>query len=231
MPRQPRLGLAPIPQHVVRRGNDRQPCFFADVDRVRYLQDLREISLRETCHMHAYALMTHHVNLLMTPAASRQIARVMQSLGRRYVRYINGRYRRSYTLWESCYKLSLVARETYLLQCYCYIELNPVRARMVADPIEYGWSSRARNAFNRHDPLIHPHPAYLALGRTDEERCSAYRTLAMENQSQDELDAIRAHLQSQHALSSDRFRTTIEAQLSRRPGPAKIGRPRETPPA
>jgi putative transposase len=231
MPRQPRLDLANIPQHVVQRGNDRQPCFFTDVDRVRYLQELREIALREGCQVHAYVLMTNHVHLLMTPVAHGQVARVMQSLGRRYVRYINDRYRRTGTLWEGRYKSSLVDRETYLLHCYRYIELNPVRACMVADPIDYTWSSHACNAFNRHDPLIHFHPAYAALGATDEERCVAYRSLAMENLSQDDLDAIRARFQSQHALGSDRFRTAIEAQLSRRAGPAKIGRPRKTPPA
>ena len=70
MPRQPRLVLATIPQHVVQRGNARQPCFFTDVDRMRYRQDLREIALREGCNVHAYIFMTHHVHLLMTPAAS-----------------------------------------------------------------------------------------------------------------------------------------------------------------
>ena len=228
MPRQPRLDLANIPQYVVQRGNDRQPCFFSDVDRVRYLQDLREVAVREGCSVHANVLMTNHVHLLMTPAASGQIARVMQSLGRRYVRYINDRYRRTGTLWEGRYKSSLVDRETYLLHCYRYIELNPVRARMTADPFDYAWSSYAHNAFGHADPLIHPHSAYLALGSTDAERNSAYRALAMENLSQDHLDAIRVHLQRQHALGSDRFRTAIEAQLTRRARPAKIGRPRKT---
>ena len=227
MPRQPRLDLANIPQHIVQRGNDRQPCFFTDVDRMRYLQDLREIALREGCNVHAYVLMTNHVHLLMTPAASGQVSRVMQSLGRRYVRYINDRYRRTGTLWEGRYKSSLVDRETWLLHCYRYIELNPVRARMTADPSDYAWSSHAHNAFGRDDPLIHPHPAYLSLGSTDDERNSAYRALTMENVSQDHLDAIRVHLQRQHALGSDRFRSAIEAQLSRRAGPAKIGRPRK----
>jgi len=230
MPRQPRLDLARIPQHVVQRGNDRQPCFFTDIDRVRYLQDLREIAMREGCNVHAYVLMTNHVHLLMTPTASGQVARVMQSLGRRYVRYINDRYRRTGTLWEGRYKSSLVDRETYLLHCYRYIELNPVRARMTADPLDYAWSSHAHNAFGRDDPLIHPHPTYLALGRTDQERHRAYRALAVENLPQDHLDAIRIHLQRQHALGSERFRTAIEAQLSRRAGPAKIGRPRKKSP-
>ena len=119
-------------------------------------------------------------------------------------------------------------RKTYLLHCYRYIELNPVRARMTADPLDYPWSSHAHNAFGYDDPLIHPHADYLALGITDDERHRTYRALAMENLSQDHLDAIRLHLQRQHALGSDRFRIAIEAQLSRRTGPAKIGRPRKT---
>lgn len=94
MPRRPRLDLANIPQHIVQRGNDRQPCFFSESDYQRYLTELREITLKEECAVHAYVLMTNHVHLLMTPIAPGQIARVMQSLGRRYVRYINDGYKR-----------------------------------------------------------------------------------------------------------------------------------------
>ncbi|WP_345782844.1 transposase [Dyella acidisoli] len=104
MPRQPRLDLPYIPQHIVQRGNDRQPCFFTDIDRIRHLDELREITLHEHCVVHAYVLMTNHVHLLMTPTDSGQIARVMQALGRRYVRYVNDRYRRTGTLWEGRYK-------------------------------------------------------------------------------------------------------------------------------
>ncbi|MEO5829123.1 MAG: transposase, partial [Rhodanobacter sp.] len=77
MPRQPRLDLACVPQHVVQRGNDRQPCFFQDIDRVRYLDELREICLREGCDVHAYVLMTNLVHLLMTAPACGQMARIM----------------------------------------------------------------------------------------------------------------------------------------------------------
>lgn len=86
MPRPLRLDLPGIPQHVIQRGNDRQPCFFSDVDHQRYRDDLRELAQREGCAVHAYVLMTNHVHLLMTPATSGSIARLMQSLGRRYVR-------------------------------------------------------------------------------------------------------------------------------------------------
>lgn len=85
---------------------------FTDADRHGYLQNLREIALREHCRVHAYVLMTNHVHLLMTPDASGQVARLMQALGRRYVRYVNDRYRRTGTLWEGRYKSSLVDRDT-----------------------------------------------------------------------------------------------------------------------
>ena len=69
MPRRPRIDLPAIPQHIVQRGNDRQPCFFQDTDRTRTLQDLREVAPAEQCGIHAYVLMTNHVHLLVTPTA------------------------------------------------------------------------------------------------------------------------------------------------------------------
>ncbi|MFK2905251.1 transposase [Dyella ginsengisoli] len=163
----------------------------------------------------------------MTPEASGQLARVMQALGRRHVRYVNDRYRRTGTLWEGRYKSSLVDRDTYLLRCCRYIELNPVRAMMCADPAEYLWSSHAANALGHHDALMHPHPTYLRLGESPEERCAAYRVIARETLSDEDIAAIRQHLQRLHALGSDRFRATIEAQLARPASPLKIGRPRK----
>ena len=227
MPRLQRLDLAGVPQHIVQRGNDRQPCFFQDIDHLRYLDELREICLRESCAVHAYVLMTNHVHLLVTPSARGQVGRVMQSLGRRYVRYVNDRYRRTGTLWEGRYKACLVDSETYLLRCYRYIELNPLRARMVSDPADYRWSSFACNALAVADPLVRPHSSYVSLGTNLAERCAAYRTLVEQAITPDELNSIRLHLQRQHAYGTERFREAIEAQLSRRAGPAKIGRPRK----
>ncbi|KAB8193914.1 transposase [Lysobacter maris] len=227
MPRRPRIDLPGIAQHVVQRGNDRQPCFFDGIDYVRYLQDLREIVRREQCAVHAYVLMTNHVHLLMTPSASGQIGRVMQALGRRYVRYINEHYRRTGTLWEGRYKSCPVADDRYLLQCQRYIELNPLRARMVADPADYRWSSHRHNAIGEPDPLIHPHPAWRALGSDLDSRRQAWRALVMETIAPAETEAIRLHLQRQHLYAPDRFRRAIEAQLGRATGPAKLGRPRK----
>lgn len=182
---------------------------------------------REGCRVHAYVLMTNHVHLLKKPSAQGQVSRVMQSLGRRYVRYINDRYRRTGTLWEGRYKSCLVDSESYLLRCYRYIELNPVRARMTIDPGDYPWSSYLSNGMGREDALLYPHANSLALGTTPATRHEVYRALVAETVVDDDLELIRHHFQRQHALGPDRFRTAIEAQLARRAGPAKIGRPRK----
>jgi putative transposase len=227
MPRPTRFDAPGIPQHVIQRGNDRQPCFFTDTDYLHYRSDLREIAMHEGCAMHAYVLMTNHVHLLVTPATAGAISRMMQSLGRRYVRYINDRYHRTGTLWEGRYKACLVEDGDHLMRCHRYIELNPLRAAMVTDPADYPWSSHRCNAFGEHDPLVSQHADYLSLSTDPLERRRAYRDLVMSTVDPDELDAIRQHVQRQHAYGSNRFRVAIEAQLGRPAGPRKIGRPRK----
>ncbi len=137
MARQPRLDLPDIPQHIVQRGNNRLPCFLDDSDRQRYLTLLRETLLHTRCKLHAYVLMDNHVHLLATPPEIGAVAHFMQKLGRGYVGQFNARHRRTGTLWEGRYKASLVDSESYVLRCHRYIELNPVRARMTADPTSY----------------------------------------------------------------------------------------------
>ena len=103
MPRRPRFNLPGIPQHIVQRGNNRAPCFFAEQDRRQYLEDLTESAEKYLCEIHAYVLMTNHVHLLVTPKDKFSVSHMMQALGRRYVYYFNHRYGRSGTLWEVRY--------------------------------------------------------------------------------------------------------------------------------
>ncbi|MDQ3523839.1 MAG: transposase, partial [Chloroflexota bacterium] len=161
----------------------------------------------------------------VTPTETGQVGTLMQALGRRYVRYIDDRYRRTGTLWEGRYKACPVQSDDHVLQCYRYVELNPVRAAMGATPADYPWSSYAANALGGADPLLTPHPQYLALGANTPSRHLAYRAWVAAAISPEELDRIRLRLQRQHALGTDRFRTMIEDQLQRTAGPAKIGRP------
>ena len=158
MPRKPRFNLIGIPQHVIQRGNNREPCFYAEQDYRRYLNDLREVAKKYRCRIHAYVLMTNHVHTLVTPMMEYGISQMMQALGRRYVYYINKTYKRTGTLWEGRYKASLIDSDAYLLTCMRYIELNPIRANMVSHPGEYRWSSYQANAQNGDDPLLDNHP-------------------------------------------------------------------------
>jgi len=196
MPRPPRYQLADIPQHVVQRGNNRQRTFFDVQDRHRYLHWLGRAASECACEIHAYVLMTNHVHLLVTPRLPMAIAQLMQSVGRRYVRYVNERRGRSGTLWEARYKASLVTTESYLMACHRYIELNPLRAGIVEDPARYRWSSFHRNALGRADGLVTEHCVYTALGPDVVARARAYRELFQTDLGPEQLDEIRGDLQS-----------------------------------
>src|SRR5450756_108786 len=177
MPRRPRVHIDGIPLHIVQRGHNRQPCFFAEEDYHTYLHWLNEALRKEHCALHAYALMTNHVHLLLTPQEAKAIPKLIIALDRRYVQYINTTYRRTGTLWDSRYKSSLIQAETYLLSCQRYIELNPARAAMVSDPAHYRWTSYRHNALGAEDRRVTPHALYRQLGANDQERQIAYRAL------------------------------------------------------
>lgn len=215
MPRPPRPDLAGIPQHVIQRGNDRKACFFQDEDFQIYLAILAEASARSDCVVHAYVLMTNHVHLLATPKEVGGISRMMQALGRKYVGGINARYNRTGTLWEGRYKSCLVGTDAYLLACYRYIELNPVRARMVRRPQEYSWSSYRTNALGERNPLVVPHGSYRSLGSDTAMRQRRYRALVCEAITDDQLSEIRSTVQQQKALGNGRFRKQMARELGR----------------
>jgi putative transposase len=226
MPRKPRFTLPGIPQHVIQRGNNREPCFLAEPDYRRYLDDAQVSAEKYACRIHAYVLMTNHVHLLITPMREQGIADMMQALGRRYVYYINKSYRRTGTLWEGRYKASLIDSEAYLLTCMRYIELNPLRAQMVSHPGEYRWSSYAANAQGRVDALLSPHPLYTALGPTVHDRQEVYRELFRHHMDNDLLHEIRQALNHELVLGRSYFKDKIEAMTQRQTRLGLPGRPR-----
>lgn len=149
---------------------------------------------------------------------------MMQSLGRLYVRYINKEYRRSGTLWEGRYKSCLVDSEGYLLTCYRYIEMNPVRAGIAQRPSDYTWSSYRHNVNELHDTLIKEHDMFLSLGDTREIRALRYRQLFQAQLDYASIEEIRFSTNKGYALGSERFTKQIEAALKRRVTPGKPGR-------
>ncbi len=226
MPRKPRFNLIGVPQHVIQRGNNREPCFYAEEDYRRYLDDLDEVADKFGCAIHAYVLMTNHVHLLVTPLKDLAIGQMMQALGRRYVYYINKTYKRTGTLWEGRYKSSLIDSEAYLLTCMRYIELNPLRANMVKHPGEYKWSSYLANATGNSDTLIQPHPVYRALGENDEARQIAYRELFRHHMDNNLLHDIREALNHELVLGRSYFKEKIEKLTQRQTTLGQPGRPR-----
>jgi putative transposase len=227
MPRQPRYRIPGFPQHVVQRGNDRQATFFAPADYVLYKQHLLHAARAHDCAIHAYVLMTNHVHLLVTPGREDSIPRLMQALGRRYVRHVNQAYDRTGTLWEGRYKACLVQADRHFLACQRYIELNPVRAGMVGDPGGYRYSSYRHNALGEADSLITVHATYADLGRDQLTRCANYRAMVEAGIGPAAIDTIRRVTESCRVLGNDRFRGDIEAVLGRSVHPGTPGRPRK----
>ncbi|MGH8533403.1 MAG: transposase [Gammaproteobacteria bacterium] len=226
MPRHPRVHLDGIPLHIVQRGHHREPCFFGEEDYFRYLHWLGEALKETSCSLHAYALMPNHVHLLLTPKRAAAVPKLVISLGRRYVQYINRQFRRTGTLWESRYKSSLIQAETTLLTAMRYIELNPVRAALVDDPAYYRWTSYRANALGQVSPLLIPHRVYLALGPADKARRVAYRGLFRSPLDPETLSAIRLALNQSQPLGNERFHAKIERMTGQRREARPRGRPR-----
>lgn len=223
MARQLRQVLPGVALHVIQRGVNRADCFRAEADYLVYLSHLRQLSAKHECALHAYCLMTNHVHLLLTPSAGESCSALMRDLGRRYVPYFNRRHGRTGTLWEGRFHSCIVESARYVLACYRYIELNPVRATMVSHPAGYLWSSYAINSGTRADRLVSPHPEFSALAGADEKRRFAYRGLFEDELDQPLLEAIRDATNGGYPLVSDGFKSNVLAPLGWRITPAKPG--------
>lgn len=227
MPRGARLSVPGIPWHIIQRGNNRTACFYADTDYRRYLHLLEKHSDEHGCSVHAYVLMTNHVHLLVTPKRKDSASQMMKHLAQRYVQYVNRRYSRTGTLWEGRFRSCLTQDETYVLTCYRYIELNPVRAGMVDHPADYRWSSYHNNGDGAATSFLEPHEQYSALGKSDKERQQVYRDLCRAYIQPSTIDQIRAATNGNYALGNKSFRDQVAFMLKRRASPGRRGRPRK----
>ena len=224
MTRLPRYASPGMSQHVIQRGTNRSTTFARDADYHFYRECLEAACAQHRCQVHAYVFMTNHVHLLMTPATADGIPSVMQSVGRRYVRRFNSTYNRTGTLWEGRYRATVVDHESYVLACHRYIEMNPVRAGLAADPRGYRWSSHEANAYGAGDSILTAHECYGALGSDAKGRQAAYRALFITELDATVLDSIRDATNQGWALGGKRFREEIAALLNRRAEPALPGR-------
>jgi len=210
MPRKRRCLPVGMPAHIMQQGVDKQICFASDADMAAYANWLLEGALKFGVLIHAWVFMTNHVHLLMTPTQDQSISDCMQYLGRHYVRYFNYRYRRTGTLFGGRFKSHPVQTTQYFLACSRYIELNPVRAGMVADPGEYSWSSYSAQALGRPVRMWTPHAEYEHLGSTKSARQIAYRGLFGSALKTELVTEIKYAQKTGFVLGTKKFRQQFE---------------------
>ena len=187
MARQPRLAVAGELHHVLLRGHNGQAVFADDADRAAFVELLREPAARQGVAIHAYALLASEVHLLATPGEAESLARLMQSIGRRYVALFNRRHARHGTLWDGRFRSGLLDSHTLLLPAMLHIETLPVRSGLAAAAQDWPWSSAAHHTGLRRDALVTDHALYWRLGNTPFEREQAH-TQALSQAQQDAED-------------------------------------------
>lgn len=223
MPRRRRYCPAGLPVHIVQRGNNRQVCFTSNNDMAAYANWLKDAAKKYDLAIHAWVFMTNHTHLLATPGNDNTVSNCMQFLGRHYVRYFNSHYGRTGTLFEGRFRSNLVQSDYYLLACHKYIELNPVRARLVQDPADYVWSSYRSHAFGQVAQIWSPHKEYSALGSSSNKRQLAYQQLFLDNTDSELITDIRNSLNTGLVLGSERFRKEVEQLTGQRQKHLKRG--------
>ena len=225
MARLPRLTLPGYPHHIIQRGNNRQPIFAATADYQVLLNLLDENARKFEVAIHAYVLMTNHFHLLATPQTTDGLPQMMQAVGRRYVRYFNDRQKRSGTLWEGRYRSTLIQTDRYLLACMAYIDLNPVRAGLVAQARDYPWSSHGHFIGQHLDKLVTPHPLYWELGNTPFAREATYADWVQTGISSVQQQALTDAALSGWALGEPDFVADLQKRTARRVAKGSAGRP------
>lgn len=217
MPRRRRLSLPDYPLHVIQRGHNRSICFTCDEDMAAYANWLKEGATKFSVDIHAWVFMTNHTHLLLTPREDKAVSKLMQFLGRLYVRKFNFTYARSGSLFEDRFKSSLVQEDRYLLACLRYIELNPVRAGMVKDPGDYAWSSYRAHAFGHAVQLWKPHNRYIALGDSSEVRQRIYREMVSQSLDSKVINDIRHCTNKGLILGTEKFRQQYAELVGEQP--------------
>jgi len=218
MARMARAVAEGIPHHVTQRGNRRQQTFFCEDDYQTYISLMAEWCSRHGVEIWGYYLMPNHVHLIAVPSAGDGLRRAIGEAHRRYTRAVNFREGWRGHLWQGRF-FSHAMEERYLLAAVRYIELNPVRAAIVARPEEYGWSSAAAHMAGRDDLLVKVAPLQkLVLD---------WRSFLSEPIDEKEIMLFRKHERTGRPLGSEGFIVRLEKSLGRTlrrqpPGPKRL---------
>lgn len=226
MARLPRLSVPNCPHHVLHRGNNGQAVFLSDTDRQLFLRLLADAALETRVVLHAYVLLDDSFRLLLTPGDEGALARLMQTLGRRYVRAFNQAYGRSGTLWEGRFRSTVVEPSEVMLSCMVHMDLAPVRAGLAADAAAWPWSSHGVYAGQRQHTKLTPPALWWTLGNTPFAREAAYARRVAAGLPAAELAHLDRTLHSGWVLGGAAFLAGLEHQAGRRVKPGRPGRPR-----
>lgn len=228
VPRIGRLVIKGYPHHVIQRGHNRQEVFTTDEDYRYYLDNLREWKERLGCRLYAFCLMSNHVHLVVDPGAREEnLALLMKRVAGRQTRFMNCRKKRTGTLWEGRYKSSPISIDEYLLACCRFVELNPVRNGIVADPASYRWSSYAGKVGGEGYDWLDHDPVYLGLGASVEEREAHYRKWMRDVVGEGELDLLRDSILHGGLTGGSRFVEEVVARIGKRIELRSPGRPKK----
>ena len=228
MPRASRIVISGYPHHIIQRGHNRQPVFAAAADYVYYLENLRECKEKLGCRVYAYCLMTNHIHLIVDPGEDQNnIAKIMKHVAGRQTRYVNRIDKRSGSLWDGRYKSSAISTDEYLLACCRYVELNPVRAGIVAAPSDYLWSSYRSKVGLDEAGGVDPDPCFMALSDDRHERAERYARWIQDSIPDGEWTLIRQTLQRGQLTGSERFVDEMEKIINRRVEFRGRGRPKK----
>lgn len=223
MPRIARIVGEGYPHHIIQRGNNKEPIFFDDKDRAKYLYLLEKYSGECRCSIFSYCLMNNHVHILSVPDTELALSKMMQKLSLTYTQFINQRYNRTGRLWECRYYSALVDEERYLMAVVRYIEQNPVRAKIVSKVIEYPWSSAHLTIYGKKSFVK---SIYERYGINKEE----YARLLARNLDETEVGIIRKSTLIGKPIGSESFleriATTFGVDLRSKPRgrPCKNGK-------
>ncbi len=215
MARLARVVVPGVPHHVTQRGNRRLETFFEDDDYRFYLELLAASCAEARVAVWAYCLMPNHVHLVLVPKEPDGLRRALGEAHRRYTRRINFREGWRGHLWQERFH-SFPMGEAYLLATARYVELNPVRARLVRKPQNWPWSSARAHLASCDDALVQVAPLLR--------RVPDWARFLAGGMSDDDIEQIRKHSRSGRPLGAKRFVQRLEHRLGRTLLPQKPGR-------
>ena len=140
--------------HVTSRGDRREVIFEDDDDRHCFLEVVSQAMRRFDAVALAYCLMDNHYHIVIHTRRA-NLSRLMRQINGVYTQACNRRHQRVGHLFQGRFKAILVDQDAYMLEVCRYVDLNPVRAKMVRTPANWPWSS-----YTAHTGRVPP-PAWL----------------------------------------------------------------------